>query len=279
VRARLGGHRPALALRPADDLHRPGGRHVAHVQPRPDVCGQQAVPGDDRLLRDRRPATETEPAGELALVHLGVLGEPWLLGVLGDDPVERLDVLQRPAHQHGVGDALAVVGEHADPGGRVGHRAQLGQPLAAQADGDRAYREHVAVPGLAAQPPDLLHHAGGVGDRVGVGHRVHGGEPAQRGGQRPGLHGLGVLAAGLAQVGVQVHQAGQRHQAVGVELGGRARSSGGRARRDLPDHSVLDADVARLAAEDPGSPDQVLAHCCASSSSAPTAGSLPPSSR
>ena len=37
---------------------------------------------------------------QLALVHLGALGEPRLLGVLGDDAVERLDVLQRPAHQH-----------------------------------------------------------------------------------------------------------------------------------------------------------------------------------
>ena len=105
---------------------------MADVQPRADVGGEQAVAGDDRLLGDRRPAGQAEAAGELALVHLGALGEPRLLGVLGDDAVERLDVLQRPAHQHRVADALAVVGEDPDPGGGVGHRAELGEPLAAR---------------------------------------------------------------------------------------------------------------------------------------------------
>ena len=66
---------------------------------------------------------------------------------------------------------------------RVGHRAELGEPLAAEPDGDRADRLHVAVPGLAAEPPHLLDHAGGVGDRVGVGHRVHRGEAAERRGR------------------------------------------------------------------------------------------------
>ena len=139
---------------------------MADVQPGADVGGEQAVAGDDRLLGDGRPAGQAEPAGELALVHLGVLGEPRLLGVLGDDAVERLDVLQRPAHQHRVADALAVVGEDPHPGGGVGHRAELGEPLAGQPDGDRADRVDVAVAGLAAQPPDLLDDAGGVGDRA-----------------------------------------------------------------------------------------------------------------
>ena len=123
---------------------------------------------------------QAEHAGQLALVHLRALGQPRLLRVLGDDAVEGLDVLQRPAHQHRVGHAPAVVGEHPHPGRRVGHRAELGQPLPGQPDGDRADRPHVAVARLPAEPPDLLDHAGGVGDRVGVGHRVHGGEAAER---------------------------------------------------------------------------------------------------
>ena len=57
---------------------------------------------------------QPEPPGELALVHLRVLGEPRLLRVLGDDAVERLDVLERAAHQHRVANAPAVVGEHPD---------------------------------------------------------------------------------------------------------------------------------------------------------------------
>ena len=77
----------------------------------------------------------------------------------------------------------------------------------AQADGDGPDRVHVAVAGVAAEPVHLLDHAGEVGDRVGVRHRVHRGEPAQRGGPGAGLDRLGVLAARLAQVGVQVDQA------------------------------------------------------------------------
>ena len=84
--------------------------------------------------------------GALALVHLGVLGQPRLLGVLGDDAVERLDVLQRPAHQHGVGHAVPVVGEDPHPGGRVGHRAELGQLLAGEPDRHRADRRDVDQP-------------------------------------------------------------------------------------------------------------------------------------
>ena len=140
-------------------------------------------------------------AGQLALVHLRALGEPRLLRVLGDDAVERLDVLQRPAHQHGVGDALAVVGEHPDPGGGVGHRAELGEPLARQPDRDRADRvRRRTQPASPAEPPDLLDDAGGVRDRVGVGHRVHRGEAAERRGAacrtRPSRRPRGRARAG-----------------------------------------------------------------------------------
>ena len=110
-------------------------------------------------------------------------------------------------------------------GGGVGHRAELGELLALQADGDGADRLHVAVAGLPAEPPDLLDHAGGVGDREGVGHGVHGGEAADGGRAGAGQHGLGVLAAGLAQVGVQVDQAGQQDLAVGLDDGRRRRRS------------------------------------------------------
>jgi uncharacterized Zn-binding protein involved in type VI secretion len=46
---------------------------------------------------------------------------------------------------------------------------------------------------------------------------VHRGEAAERGRPGAGLDGLGVLAARLAQVGVQVDEAGQRDQAGGVD--------------------------------------------------------------
>ena len=61
---------------------------------------------------------------------------------------------------------------------------------------------------VLAEKADLLHDTGGVGDGAGVGHGVHGGEAAARGGGAARGDGLGVLASGFAQVGVQVDQAG-----------------------------------------------------------------------
>ena len=109
-------------------------------------------------------------------------------------------------------------------------------------------------PASPAQPPHLLDHAGGVGDRVGVGHRVDRGVAAERRGPRAGLDRLGVLPARLAQVGVQVDQAGQGDQAVGVDAPARpARTAPGPS-------SAIDAvaqqQVGRLAAAGRDAPDQ-----------------------
>src|SRR5262249_7851950 len=151
-------------------------------------------------------------------------------------------------------DAHAVVGEDAHGGHGVGHGAQLGELLPGQAPGDRAHGLDVAVPGLAAQPPDLLDDAGGVGDGAGVGHGVHGGGGALGGGAGAGGHGPAVLAARFAQVGVQVHQAGQGDEAGGVgDLG----SGGVEPGADRGDGAVADQDVGRVAARDARAADQV----------------------
>lgn len=177
------------------------------MHPGADVLGEQDVAGDDRLLGDGGPATEAQLGGDDALVHLGALGEAGLLGVLGDDAAEGLHVLQGAPHDHGVVHALAVVGEDGDAGGGLVHGAQLGELLALQTDGDGADGLHVAVAGLLAQAPDLLDDTGGVGDREGVGHGEDGGVAAGGGGAGAGEDGLAVLAAGLAQVGVEVDEA------------------------------------------------------------------------
>ncbi len=221
---------------------------------------------------------EAELAGDLALVHLGALGQPGLLRVLGDDTVEGLHVLQRAAHHHRVVDALAVVGEDPDAGRGLVHGAELGELLALQADGDGADRLDVAVAGLLAQPPDLLDHTGGVGHREGVGHRVDGGEAALGGGAGAGEDGLGVLTAGLAQVGVQVDQAGQDDQPGGVDLDVRRGVQGGADRRD---RTVDEVEVLRSAAEDLGVADQVGGHLALSTESVRgvSVRVAPPSSR
>src|SRR5699024_7950554 len=156
--------------------------HVRDVDPGAGVPGEHHVAGDDGLLGDRGPAGQTEPSGKLALVAAGdPVGQPRVLGVLGDDAVEGADVLQGPAHQAGVVHAASVVGEDPDPGAGAGHQSQLGQLLAGQALGDGTDRVDVDVAGAPAQVQDGLGDLGGVADRGGVGHRQHGGEAAQGG--------------------------------------------------------------------------------------------------
>ena len=166
----------ALAQRMTSTL--PGGRDVADVQAGADVLGEQHVAGDDRLLGDGGPAGETEFAGERALVHLGADREPRLLGVLGDDAVEGLDVLERAAHEQRVVHAVAVVGEHPHPRAGLGHGADLGEALTRQADGDGADRAHRHVAGRLPERLHLLDDAGGVLHGHRVGHREHRGEAA-----------------------------------------------------------------------------------------------------
>ncbi len=170
---------------------------------------------------------------------------------------------------------MPVVGEHPHAGRAVGHRAEFGQLLPGDPDGDRPDRADVGVPVLLPEAPDLLDHAGGVGDRRGVGHRVHRGEPAERGGLGAGLHGLGVLPAGLAQMGVQVDQAGQRDQPVALDD---VRAGGAQAGPDLADAAVGQQQVDRLPAEGSYPPQQVRAHSL-SPSVEPIADSLPERSR
>ena len=196
------------------------------------------------------PAGQAEAPGQLALVAARRRsGECRVLGVLGDDAAERLDVLQRASHHAGVVDALPVVGEDGDAGSRAVHQPELGELLAAETAGDRADRLDVDESGLAAELPDAGGGLGGVGDGTRVGHREDRRVTAERGGLRAGEHGLGVLAAGLAQVGVQVDEPGQRDESVGVE--------GLRAARCLLDEHprVVDVEVRGLLAEQRGSGD------------------------
>ena len=240
----LGGDVDAAGLRPADHLDRPGGRHVADVQPAADVLCEQHVARDDRLLGDGRPAGEAEFARERALVHLGALGEARLLRVLGDHAVERLDVLECAAHEQRVGHAESVVAEDPHVRARSCHGPEFGELGALQADRDRADRLHRGVARRVAEARLLLDDARGVGDGKGVRHREDGGEPAGGRGPGAGEHGLALLVARLAQVRVQVDEAGQRDEPVGIE---HRRAGGIGDAADLGDDAALEQDVGALA--------------------------------
>ena len=76
---------------------------------------------------------------------------------------------------------------------------------------------HVDEPDLLAAVPHVVGDDRAVGDRVGVGHREHRRVATQSRCGRAGFDVLGVLAARLAQVGVQVDEAGQQDLAGGVD--------------------------------------------------------------
>jgi hypothetical protein len=107
--------------------------------------------------------------------------------------------------------------------------------------------------GLATKSPDLLDDTRGVGHRLGIGHRVHRGETTERRGAGPRLDSLGVLAARLTQVSVQVDQSGQRDQPCGVE---HSRAGRRQARTYLLDASIADQEVRNIATERCTSADQ-----------------------
>ena len=209
-------------------------------------------------LGDAGPAREAEAPGQLALVAARRrTGEVGVLRVLGDDAAEGQDVLERAPHDTGVVDAVSVVGE--DPHGRprARHQTELGELDAVEALGHGAHRHHL---GQAAGTAEVEHPLGGfrrVGDGARVGHREDGGVAARCRGRGPGGDGLGVLATGLAEVHVEVDEARQGDQTVGVEhLDVAARAH----RADLPDDAVLDEQVGGVGAEEAGATDQQAAH-------------------
>ena len=172
--------------------------------------------------------------------------------MLRDHAVEGLHVLQRPAHQHRIPHAHSVIGEDPDPGPGIGHRAEFRKTLARQTDGHRAYRTHLGPARFEPQRIDLFDDSGGIGHRGAVGHRVDRGESAPGRRLGPGEHGFGVFPAGLPQMGVQIDQAGQRHQAVRIDhdRAGRVDPVAG-----LQDHAVADQEVTPLPAERLRAPD------------------------
>jgi hypothetical protein len=197
-------------------------------------------------------------------VQLRAGRQPRLLRVLGDHAVDDARVLERPPHQEGVGDAGAVVAEDAHAGAGAGHRDELRELLPLPPLRHRADGAHIDVPGLVPERGDLLDDAGAVGGRGGVRHRVDRGEAAGSRGLRAGQHRLGPLPAGLAEVGVQVDEAGQQQQAVGVDPP-LPRRRAERAGRD--DHAAVDADIRAGAVAELGSADDEAAHAARSPAS------------
>ena len=167
--------------------------------------------------------------------------------MLGDDAAEALDVFEGAAHEHGVGHALAIVGEDAHLRARAGHRAESGQMLALQALGDRADGAHLDPVGLLAQAQHLVDDGRAVLRGRRVRHRVH-----------------GCVAADGGRVGVNIDEAGQGDEALRVDD---ARVSHGVASvgADRDDRAAGQRNVGGLPAEQRSAGDQdvtgLFSHC------------------
>ncbi len=108
---------------------------MEEVDPPAGQAGQGDVAGDDDRLGFGRHAGDAEPARPGALVHVAAPGQLRVFAVLGEHGAgQRPGVLQRPAHEAGVGHAGAVVGE--DPHAEAVKFAERGELLADPALGD-----------------------------------------------------------------------------------------------------------------------------------------------
>ncbi len=112
-------------------------------------------------------------------------------------------------HQLRILYAIAVVGEQVHAGG--GELAERRQRDTFAIDGDATSGVYVAQAGPPRLGADELDDRQRVLRGLGVGHRNDCGEPAECGGAAPGLDRLGFLPAGLAQMHVQVDEAGCDH--------------------------------------------------------------------
>ena len=155
-----------------------------------------------------------------------------------EDLAEHLAVVHGTAKHTGALDAVTVIGE--GDAAVLDHVAHLGDDLALETTGHGAGGVHAAVALGGGDGLDVLDHDAVVGDGVGVGHGAHAGEATLGGSGGLGLDVALGLEAGLTQVDVHIHQAGDEVLAGKVaDLG----SLDGEILADLGDLIAVNQDV------------------------------------
>ena len=197
------------------ERERPPRREMREMQAAARKLGDQEVSGDGRRLGEPGLSAEAEPGRDRALVHGRAARERGILRVLDDRHSEEAGVLEGVPQQRAVGKPLPVVGER--DGARDPHFAELRELFPELAAGDRA-------DGIEPRPRlaprlgrDELRDRAVVDDGVRIGHRADRGKSAGGGGPQPRSDRLRILAARLAQVGVQVDEPRQHNEPGGVE--------------------------------------------------------------
>ena len=159
-------------LGPPDDIHRASGGEVTDVQPGADIFRQEDIPGDNALLGNARPASQTKPGGQCPLVHLRIDSESWILGMLSNHGSQRLGLLESAAHDQRIMDTFPIVGKNPNGATAGSHCCHGREFFTGKAFGNRSHRTHRHITGLTAHSRNSIGDAWSVSNRVGVGHGV-----------------------------------------------------------------------------------------------------------
>ncbi len=228
---------------------------MGEVQPPAGEFGQTQIALDHDDLGFAGNAGEAEPGRHFAGVHVAAGGEARLFRMLDDHQREGRGVLQRPAHDPGVGDGAHAVGEGDRAG--LGEHAHFRQLAAFEALRHRGVGVDLGEAEQPRAPGDELDHRHVVDDRLRVGQADHRRDPA--GGRRPPARSERalVLLARLAQLDADVDQPGTEAVAVAVDhFGAFGHAFGEQVRADRGDQLALAQQAAGRV--EPSSPDPAV---------------------
>ena len=144
VRAGFAGDRHASLPGGAEQIDASGGAQMLAMHVRAGRLGQQDVPGDDHVFARRRPSAQAQHGAPVAFVHHAVGHQRVILTMVHDRQVEHPRVLEGPAHQFIVLDAMPVVGDRHHS--RLPERADGRQFLPRDGLGDGARDVDIDVP-------------------------------------------------------------------------------------------------------------------------------------
>ena len=169
---------------------------------------QEDVTHDDGFLACARPAGQAEERAPVTFVNHTRSDEIVVLAVVENREAHHARVLDGTAHQFVILDASPIIGDRDDTG--LPQRTDRRQFFAHQAFRDRARGQHVDARDFSRAILDPGDRAGTVRDRRRIRHADDGGESTRRRRPRAGLDRLFPAESRLAEMDVEVDQAGSR---------------------------------------------------------------------
>jgi hypothetical protein len=194
------------------------------------------------MVSATRDSGQAELGGDRAIVGDAALGEVRVLRLQPDGEAEGGGILHGAQHHLGIEHGRIGLAE-GDAAG-LGQFRHLGQPLAGEADSERADRIDVGELRQAGAMGEHLDQAGLVERRIGIRRAGQAGDAARSRGGHFRFQCRLVLEAGLAQAGGEIDQAGADDAAGRID--GAFGDEAGRWRFAMTDYcAVGDEDVRR----------------------------------